>query len=68
MLNTLWFNQVNGAPFEIQWLPNYQILKEALESYGFRINSSQDAEIPEAGEFPCCLPFVFFFVIDLSNH
>uniref|UniRef100_M4D667 Uncharacterized protein n=1 Tax=Brassica campestris TaxID=3711 RepID=M4D667_BRACM len=41
-------NKVNGAPFEIQWLPNYQILKEALESYGFRINSSQDAEIPEA--------------------
>ncbi|XP_022544622.2 uncharacterized protein LOC106352575 [Brassica napus] len=41
-------NEVNGAPVEIQWLPNYQILKEALESYGFRINSSQVAELPEA--------------------
>ncbi|CAG7902408.1 unnamed protein product [Brassica rapa] len=41
-------NEVNGAPVEIQWLPNYQILKEALDSYGFRINSSQVAELPEA--------------------
>ncbi|KAF8111184.1 hypothetical protein N665_0076s0175 [Sinapis alba] len=40
--------EVNGAPVEIEWLPNYQILKEALESYGFRINSSQDVELPEA--------------------
>lgn len=51
---TLWFNQVNGAPVEIEWLPNYQILKEALESYGFRVISSQDVELPEVGEFPCC--------------
>ncbi|KAF3581461.1 hypothetical protein DY000_02030412 [Brassica cretica] len=41
-------NEVNGAPVEFQWLPNYQILKEALESYGFRINSSQNVELPEA--------------------
>ncbi|KAJ4891166.1 hypothetical protein Rs2_30914 [Raphanus sativus] len=41
-------NEVNGAPVEIQWLPNYQIIKEALESYGFRTNSSQNAELPEA--------------------
>ncbi|KAJ0238917.1 Actin protein 2/3 complex subunit-like protein [Hirschfeldia incana] len=41
-------NEVNGAPVEIQWLPNYQILKKALDSYGFRINSSHDVELPEA--------------------
>ncbi|XP_010474013.2 PREDICTED: uncharacterized protein LOC104753458 [Camelina sativa] len=42
-------NEVNGAaPVEINWLPNYQELKEALETYGFRINSSQDVELTEA--------------------
>ncbi|KFK44704.1 hypothetical protein AALP_AA1G292300 [Arabis alpina] len=38
-------NEVNGASVEIQWLPKYQELKEALESYGFRINSSQNVEL-----------------------
>ncbi|XP_024003832.1 uncharacterized protein LOC18027425 [Eutrema salsugineum] len=41
-------NEVNGAPVEIHWLPNYQQLNEALESYGFRIISSQDVELAEA--------------------
>ncbi|CAE6017176.1 unnamed protein product [Arabidopsis arenosa] len=41
-------NKVNGAPVEIYWLPNYQELKEALESYGFRISLSQDVELAEA--------------------
>ncbi|XP_023640259.1 uncharacterized protein LOC17888683 [Capsella rubella] len=41
-------NEVNGAPVEIKWLPNYQELKEALEIYGFRLNSSQDVELTEA--------------------
>ncbi|VVA92874.1 unnamed protein product [Arabis nemorensis] len=40
--------EINGAPVEIDWLPNYQELKEALESYGFRINSSQDVELAKA--------------------
>ncbi|CAH8342166.1 unnamed protein product [Eruca vesicaria subsp. sativa] len=42
-------NEVNGAAVEIEWLPNYQILNEALESYGFRISSSQDVQLAEAG-------------------
>ncbi|AEC08083.1 actin protein 2/3 complex subunit-like protein [Arabidopsis thaliana] len=43
-------NKVNGASVEIYWLPNYQELKEALESYGFRISlsHSQDVELAEA--------------------
>ncbi|KAL9300950.1 hypothetical protein AtEden1_Chr2g0248131 [Arabidopsis thaliana] len=43
-------NKVNGAPVEIYWLPNYQELKEALESYGFRnsMSHSQDVELAEA--------------------
>ncbi|CAH8263974.1 unnamed protein product [Arabidopsis lyrata] len=41
-------NKVNGAPVEIYWLPNYQELKEALESYGFRISLSQDVELADA--------------------
>ncbi|KAG7568320.1 hypothetical protein ISN45_Aa04g011490 [Arabidopsis thaliana x Arabidopsis arenosa] len=40
--------KVNGAPVEIYWLPNYQELKEALESYGFRISLSQDVELADA--------------------
>ncbi|XP_010510682.1 PREDICTED: uncharacterized protein LOC104786908 [Camelina sativa] len=41
-------NEVNGAaPVEINWLPNYQELTEALDTYGFRINSSQDVELTE---------------------
>uniref|UniRef100_A0A1J3IVI2 Coiled-coil SMC6 And NSE5 INteracting (CANIN) domain-containing protein n=1 Tax=Noccaea caerulescens TaxID=107243 RepID=A0A1J3IVI2_NOCCA len=38
----------DGAPVEIDWLPNYQILKEAVESYGFKTNSSQDIKLAEA--------------------
>ncbi|CAH2060332.1 unnamed protein product [Thlaspi arvense] len=49
LLTNGWLTKlVEGAPVEIGWLPNYQALKEALESYGFRINTSQDVELAEA--------------------
>jgi hypothetical protein len=59
-------NKVNGASVEIYWLPNYQELKEALESYGFRISlsHSQDVELAEAGSCPvspCSLIGGYFF-------
>ncbi|CAA7017921.1 unnamed protein product [Microthlaspi erraticum] len=38
----------DGAPVEIDWIPNYQLLKEALGSYGFKTNPSQDVELAEA--------------------
>ncbi|KAL1191071.1 hypothetical protein V5N11_036029 [Cardamine amara subsp. amara] len=41
-------NEVNGAHVVIGLLPNYQELKEALDSYGFRTNPSQDVELAEA--------------------
>ncbi|CAN8247219.1 unnamed protein product [Cochlearia groenlandica] len=41
-------HEVNATPVEISWLPSYQQLKEALESYGFRISLSQDVELAEA--------------------
>jgi len=64
--DSLVLNQVNGASVEIYWLPNYQELKEALESYGFRISlsHSQDVELAEAGSCPvspCSLIGGYFF-------
>lgn len=65
----MWFNQVNGAPVEIYWLPNYQELKEALESYGFRISLSQDDALADAGGFPVspCSPIGGYFFFRFYN-
>lgn len=61
------FDQDDGAPVEIDWLPNYQILKEAVESYGFKTNSSQDVKLAEAGGFPLAL-IVGFVCFMLYNR
>ena len=57
-----WLNQDESRFLKIDWLPSYSELKDALETYGFLLNSpledSSDVEMVLGGNVNTMLPYI----------